>query len=146
MKNKIITFLLLIYSITCFSQKEINWQDLSKVTFTDKYFKEYKGYFKYPTFSASIKALEGKRITLKGYFLDIIQAENVFILSKGPMASCFFCGAGGPETAVEIQYINTKNFKTDDIVSITGTLKLNSSDVMHFNYILKNCVVTLLEK
>lgn len=145
MKNKIFTLFLLISSLTCFSQQEINWHDLSKVTFTDKYFEEYKDYFQFPTFSTSIKELEGKRITLKGYFLDIIQAENVFILSKGPMSSCYFCGEGGPETAVEIHYVNTKKFKTDDLVSITGTLKLNSSDVMHFNYILSDCKVEIVK-
>ena len=99
----------------------------------------------YPTFSEEVKALNGKLITIKGYFLDIIAKKNVFMLSKGPMASCYFCGQGGPEFAIEIEFINKKNFKTDDIVLITGLLKLNKDDVEHFNYILKECKGTLVK-
>jgi hypothetical protein len=99
----------------------------------------------YPTFSEDVKALNGKLITIKGYFLDIIAKKNVFMLSKGPMASCYFCGQGGPESAIEIEFINKKNFKTDDIVLITGLLKLNKDDVEHFNYILKECKGTLVK-
>ena len=93
----------------------------------------------YPTFSGSVKALKGKKITIKGYFLDVIAKENTYMLSKGPMASCYFCGQGGPESAIELEFINKENFKTDDIVSITGTLELNKDDIEHFNYILKEC-------
>ena len=134
----IYVFFLFICSC-CFCQQKVTWQDLSKITFTDTYFSEYNDYFMYPTFSASVKALEGKQITITGYFLDVVAKENVFMLSKGPMASCYFCGEGGPESAIEFEFINEQNFKTDDIVSITGILKLNKDDVEHFNYILKEC-------
>ena len=139
MRNKAINVFLLLVCSYCFSQQNVTWQDLSKVKFTDKYFSEYDDYFMYPTFSASVKALEGKQITIKGYFLDIVAKENTYMLSKGPMASCYFCGQGGPESAIELEFINTQNFKTDDIVSITGILNLNKDDVEHFNYILKEC-------
>ncbi|WP_254712959.1 hypothetical protein [Polaribacter sp. NJDZ03] len=112
---------------------------MSKIKFTDTYFSKYDAYFMYPTFSASVKALEGKEITIKGYFLDVVAKENIYMLSKGPMASCYFCGQGGPETAIELEFINKQNFKTDNVVSITGTLKLNKNNVEHFNYILTNC-------
>jgi hypothetical protein len=92
-----------------------------------------------PTFSASVKTLEGRQITIKGYFLDVVTKKNVYMLSKGPMASCYFCGQGGAESAIELEFINKQNFKTDDVVSITGTLKLNQNDVEHLNYILTNC-------
>lgn len=55
------------------------------------------------------------------------------------MSACFFCGQGGPETAIELQFSNTKNFETDNIVRVTGTLKLNKDDVEHFNYIFTEC-------
>ena len=46
---------------------------------------------------------------------------------------------------MEINYINTKKFKTDDLVAIAGTLKLNSTDVMHFNYTLSDCKIELIK-
>ena len=135
MKNKFLIVLFLTYGIS-YSQQQITWDHLAKVTYTDKFFPVYDDYFMYPEFSASVKALEGKQITISGYFLNIAPEEKLYILSKGPMSSCFFCGQGGPETAIELQFEKAPNFKTDDIVHITGTLKLNQDDVEHFNYII----------
>jgi hypothetical protein len=139
MKNKGIYVFFLFVCSCSFSQQNVTWQDLSKIKFTDTYFSEYDDYFMCPTFSASVKALKGKKITIKGYFLDVVAKENIYMLSKGPMASCYFCGQGGPESAIELEFINKENFKTDDIVSITGILELNKDDIEHFNYILKEC-------
>jgi hypothetical protein len=139
MRNKGIYVFFLFVCSCSFSQQNVTWQDLAKIKFTDKYLSEYEAYFMYPTFSASVKALEGKQITIKGYFLDVVAKENIYMLSKGPMASCYFCGQGGPESAIELEFINKENFKTDDIVSITGMLELNKDDIEHFNYILKEC-------
>jgi hypothetical protein len=139
MRNKGIYVFFLFVCSCSFSQQNVTWQDLAKIKFTDKYLSEYDAYFMYPTFSASVKALKGKQITIKGYFLDVVAKENIYMLSKGPMASCYFCGQGGPESAIELEFINKQNFKTDDIVSITGILELNKDDIEHFNYILKEC-------
>ena len=146
MKNNIILFIALLSSVFCFAQEEITWEDLAKVKFTDKYFSEYDDYFMYPEFLPSVKNLEGKKITIKGYFLNIdFDEQELFILSQGPMSACFFCGQGGPETAVELLFDKNPNFKNDNIVAITGTLKLNKDDVEHFNYILKDCSGVLMK-
>lgn len=138
MKNKILIALLFLTSTVSFAQMEINWEMLADVKFEKKYFPEYGESFMYPNFSASIKALEGKKVSIIGYFLNIDPEGKLYVLSKGPMSSCFFCGIGGPETAIEIQFSSPPKFKTDDIVTVTGVLKLNSDDVEHFNYILTN--------
>lgn len=143
MKNKVLFTCILLYSSFCFSQQKVTWKDLAKVKFTDKYFPEYDDTFLQPEFSTSVKNLEGKQITITGYFLNIDPKGKLYILSKGPMSACFFCGIGGPETAVELQSTFKRKFKTDQIVTVTGTLKLNGSDVEHFNYILINCKATL---
>ncbi len=140
MKNRFLITITFLVSSLCFSQQQITWEDLAEVTYTEKFFPKYDDYFLYPEFSPSIKALERTQVTLSGYFLNIDPERKLYILSKGSMSSCFFCGQGGPETAVELQFINKPNFETDNIVSITGILKLNKDDVEHFNYILKECV------
>jgi hypothetical protein len=139
MKNKILIIVSLLFCCTCFSQKKITWHDLTQVEFSEKFFPALGEYFLYPKFLPSVKDLEGKQVVITGYFLNIDPQGKLFILSKGPMSSCFFCGVGGPETAIELQFISKQNFKTDDIVTITGTLKLNADDVEHFNYILTDC-------
>ena len=136
MKNKLIATLFILTSFTCFAQQKITWKDLSKVKFTKKYYPDYKATFLHPTFSSSVKALEGKQISITGYFLNIDPQENFYILSKGPMASCYFCGTGGPETAIEIEFLSKPSFATDDVITVTGILQLNDQDVEHFNYIL----------
>ena len=109
------------------------------MTFTEKFFPSFGEYFLYPKFGENIRSLEGQKVSLIGYFLDIDPNGQLLILSKNPMASCFFCGGAGPETAVEVQFKTRPNFRTDDIVMVTGKLKLNAEDVQHFNYILTEC-------
>lgn len=140
MKNRLALILLLLVSFFGYSQKNISWQDLAQVNFTEKYIASYGEYFLYPHFERSLKEIEGQRVTITGYFLNIAPEDDIFILSKSPMASCFFCGAAGPETAIELQFKNTPHFKTDAIVSVTGVLALNADDVDHFNYILTGCI------
>jgi len=124
-----------VLSAIGFAQEAVTWKNLSKVTFEDKYFPEYDAIFLHPTFSDSVKALEGKELTITGYFLSIDPEKEFYVLSKGPMNACFFCGVGGPETAIELQFTSDPKFKTDDIITVTGKFKLNSVDVRHFNYI-----------
>jgi hypothetical protein len=145
MKNKILLLLIFLTCSVSLAQKKITWDDLAEIKYEKKYFPEYDEYFMYPTFSSPVKALEGKKVTITGYFLNIDPSGELFIVSKGPMASCFFCGIGGPETAIEIQFDSPPNFKTDDIVTVTGTLKLNADDVEHFNYIFTKSEAKLIK-
>jgi hypothetical protein len=86
--------------------------------------------------------LEGKEVYLKGYMLAIDPEEDIFILSRNPFASCFFCGNGGPESIVELKLKPKQpNFQMDQIVTIKGRLKLNRDDIYHCNYILEEAEV-----
>ncbi len=143
MKNKILIFFFFLSVTICLAQQKVTWEDLSKVTYTDKYFPELDNTFLHPTFSESVKSLDGKQISITGYFLNINPRGNIYILSKGPMASCFFCGSGGPETAIELEFSTKQFYKTDTILTIIGVLKLNDSDIEHFNYILTECKSTV---
>ncbi len=138
MKNKIVIALVLLGSLSISAQKKVTWEDLAKVSFIDKYYKDYGQSFLFPVFSESVKNIEGQKITISGYFLSLDPSGAVYMLSKGPMAACFFCGIGGPETAMELQFKETPEFETDDIITVTGVLKLNKDDVEHFNYILQD--------
>ena len=69
--------------------------------------------------------------------------EGYYILSKGPFASCFFCGDGGPETIVELELKNKNQyFMMDEIATIKGVLKLNADDIYQCVYILQNAEVS----
>ena len=139
---KFLVLLFLLFSTVVKSQTEITWYTLDDVTFTDKYSEEAQGYYYYPNFGGSVKALEGKRVLLKGYMLVIDPTKNIYILSRYPYASCFFCGSGGPEAIVELQLKpDHPKFKMDQIVTISGILELNYDDIYQCNYILGDAEV-----
>ncbi len=117
-----------------------DWKFLSKVTFEDRYYEELEAWYLYPKFGKKIKALNGKRVIIKGYIIPLDTEGGVFALSAYPFSSCFFCGGAGPESVMSLKFNKNpgKKYKTDDVVTFTGTLELNDSNVDEFNYILQN--------
>jgi len=91
MKNKFFySLMFLLVSLSTVGQKKVDWKDLSKVKFKEKYFKVYDEWMLYPNFSESVKALNGREISISGYFLDVDPTGKMYVLSKNPMSSCFF--------------------------------------------------------
>lgn len=114
----------------------ITWETLADVSFEDKHYPEFDQYLPYPTFGNSIKALEAKEVKITGYVIPI-EPER-YILSQNPFASCFFCGGAGPETVLELELTSyEKTYYTDEYLSFTGFLKLNTSNIDKLNYILE---------
>jgi hypothetical protein len=59
------------------------------------------------------------------------------ILSKVPYSACFFCGGAGPESVVEVYFTDKHpRFKADQVIKVTGILRLNDTDITHMNFIL----------
>jgi hypothetical protein len=59
------------------------------------------------------------------------------MLSSLPLNACFFCGAGGPETVIEVFLKKEINY-TEKPVEVQGTLRLNDKDPDKMMYILEN--------
>ena len=119
------------------NDKFATWKVLEGITY-DKTTDEY-GEIYVPVFGEKVKALAGKKVTLPGY---IIPFEGMFkpdhlIISSLPIASCFFCGSGGPETVAEVE-LSTPIRYTARLVEVTGILRLNDSDTDRLMYILEN--------
>lgn len=145
MIKQIFLVFLFIAATETFAQTTLTWDELGVIKFDITYVEKYDEYFLKPTFSEKIKAQEGKKITVTGYFLDIAAGGEILLLSQNPMASCFYCGAAGPESIIEVNFIEKPSFKTDEIVAITGVLELNQFDVDHFNYILNEATGKLID-
>ncbi len=126
------------------AQVELTWKEFADVNFEPVYNKKYDVHFLMPKFGEKIQSYRGKQISIKGYFLDISGSGDVFLVSQNPMASCFFCGAAGPETIIEVNFKETPPFKTDQIVEVMGILELNANNVDHCNYILKKATGRLV--
>ncbi len=140
-----ITFFI-VFKFNLFSQQNLSWNDFDDVKFYNVYSAKYDDIFLKPKFGPIIKSYQGAKIRVKGYFLDFsIDDDGFYLLSKNPRSSCFFCGGAGPESVVEVVFKKKPNFKTDQIVEVTGVLILNVEDVDHCNYILKDAVGRLIE-
>lgn len=131
---------MMAFAAKSFSQEAVNtqvWKALSSVSYTiseDEYGELYL-----PEFSKNAKELEGKVVTVPGYIIPfdgMFKPEHV-IVSSLPLASCFFCGSGGPETVMEV-YLKDPIEYTEALVAFKGKLKLNGSDYEKLMYILED--------
>lgn len=122
------------------------WALFSKTRFVEKLNREFGMYFLYPKFPDELMAFEGKIVTVSGFYIPLdMNASNIAVLSKFPMAECFFCGGAGPESIV-VGYLKNKpnrKIKTDEIVKIRGKLKLNENDIDELNFILQDAEIIL---
>ncbi|MEM8845616.1 MAG: hypothetical protein AAFY00_02840 [Bacteroidota bacterium] len=137
MNNRVLLLLILVcISTSGLAQKQLTWEDFADVNFEAQFNEKYGVHFLMPTFGEDIKSYQGKKVSIKGYFLDISGSGDIFLISQNPMASCFFCGGSGPETIIEVAFKEKPPFKTDQIVVVTGLLELNTDNVDHCNYIM----------
>jgi uncharacterized membrane protein YcgQ (UPF0703/DUF1980 family) len=136
---KLVSILVLYYGFIVQPSTD-GWDIFAKVKFTEKFFKDLNEYYMVPFLDSRIKFYEGKEITLEGYFLPYdLSDKNSVVISRNPFAACFFCGGAGPESVAEIVFSSKPpRFKADQIITITGILKLNDSDINHMNFILEN--------
>ena len=67
-------------------------------------------------------------------------SNSFFVLSRFPYQSCFFCGAAGPETVIEV-YSESSNIKIDKKVIVRGVFKLNESDPVQLFFMLKDAEI-----
>ena len=123
-----------------YGQAEMQWKDFSEVVFDFKYIPEEKKLASNPTFPPEIQALSGQRIRITGYIIPMKAAERAYALSEFPNASCFFCGNAGLETIMELRLKKKRtSYKTDEIRTFTGTLRL-SSDINELPFVLENAI------
>lgn len=117
------------------------WQVLAEVHFKQE--KDGNGYgMDIPVFSNHLKSYQKKKIVLKGYIIPLEESggNGRFMLSSMPFNVCYFCGAAGPETVVEIETTEKIKFTTRQI-AMQGILVLNDNDPDHHIYILRSAQI-----
>jgi hypothetical protein len=125
------------------AQKFDSWNEFAKTKFEPKYYEKLGEYQFYPNFTTSLKGMAGKEIMIEGYYVPFApEGDNYIILSKFPMSQCFFCGGGGPESVVEVNFQkDIPRVQVDDLILVKGKLKLNTDDFDHVNFILTDAVL-----
>jgi len=138
LKIAVLTVLVtLVGQASLLAQSTNVWKSLTEVTY--KISEDEYGELYVPVFSENITKMEGKVVEADGYiipFEGMFKPEHI-ILSSLPLAECFFCGSGGPETVMEVDMASPINY-TSNRVRVRGTLTLNSKDPEKLMYILTN--------
>lgn len=121
------------------------WRTLGQLTYKKQYNDMFGFEIDMPVFGESIKALENEIVMIRGYIIPVEGYRNhkEFIFSAFPYSQCFFCGAAGPETVMEIYAKEPVRF-TSEMIWLKGRLVLNDNDINHLFYILED-VVTVSE-
>jgi hypothetical protein len=125
-------------------QNQNFWQVLAEVGFQTR--KDASGtIIETPVFSKNLKSFNGKKVKLKGFIIPINEVgdQDKFMLSSLPFNVCYFCGAAGPETVVEVVSDDNVRFNTKAIW-VEGYLYLNDHDPDHHMYIIKSAQVVAL--
>jgi len=139
--NKFICVIILFISNNIFSQIEIDWLMLRDVYYKSEYKDDVYGYMQIPYFGKGVEDLDNKEVKITGFMLTLSPDEGIFVLSQNPYADCFFCGYGGPESAIELRLKpGYDSFLMDELVTVTGTLRLNREDVSNGVYVMDNAV------
>ncbi len=122
------------------AQKLLTWDQLTDVTFSKVYDQETGIELLTATFGPTLKALDGEEVVIKGYIIPLDPLGTQYVISRNPMASCFFCGGSGPETVAELKlHPNSfRRYKTDEVLSFKGKLQLNEKNSTSLNYVILN--------
>ncbi|MCU0469228.1 MAG: DUF3299 domain-containing protein [Arcicella sp.] len=138
MTLKTIIFLFILGTASLQEQlpQVISWKDLKDVRFRKKLNPEVGMVFLYPEFGLKVKTLSGKELIIKGYTIPI-NTEGTYVISQYPMSQCFFCGGAGPESMIELRLKKNKRFKTDEIHTFKGKLRLNPDNIEELNYVFE---------
>ena len=139
--NKFFYIIILLISNSLFSQIEIDWLKLRYVYYESEYSKDQYGNIQVPHFGETVESLDNKEVRITGYMLTLSPDEGIFILSENPYAECFFCGFGGPESAIELRLKpGYDDFLMDELVTVTGILRLKRDDVTSGVYLIENAI------
>ncbi len=133
MKNLIWTLVLTIVITQAVNaqkaKKEINyWHILENVTLKNIYNPFTEDFSSSPTFGKKVLKLDGKKINLSGFIIPADLTKGRMTLSKFSYSSCYFCGAAGPESVIEIEAKTPIIYRMDKAIRLQGTLRLNKKD------------------
>jgi len=117
------------------------WYTLAMVNMESKFDDMMGMVIKTATPTPVVEKLAGTEIEIRGYMiaLDVKAQQSHFMFSRYPQNMCFFCGAAGPESAMQVFMKGGKKIKhTTNKVVLKGTLNIQQGDPTGLIYTLTN--------
>ena len=124
--------------------KPDHWLTLSMVNLESKFDDMMGMVIKTATPTPIVQAMHGKEIEIRGYMiaLDVKAAQSHFMFSRFPQNMCFFCGAAGPESAMQVFTRDKVKLKhTTNKVVLKGTLNIQKGDPTGLIYTLTDATL-----
>jgi len=115
------------------------WNTLAMVNMESKFDDMMGMIIKTATPTPIVQALDGTEIEIRGYMiaLDVTAKQSHFMFSRYPQNMCFFCGAAGPESAMQVFMKDSKKLEhTTNKVVLKGILNIQKGDPSGLIYTL----------
>jgi hypothetical protein len=113
---------------------------LLKVKFEKQYNEDLGFEVDMPVFSDTLLALNGREVIAEGFYIPVDETgdESILILSAYPFAQCFFCGAAGAESVIDVLNIGKlPKMKVDQKIRFKGKFRLNKDNFDFLIYVLE---------
>jgi len=115
------------------------WNTLAMVNMESKFDDMLGMIIKTATPTPIVEAMDGKELEIRGYMiaLDVTAKQSHFMFSRYPQNMCFFCGAAGPESAMQVFMKDSKKIEhTTNKVVLKGILNIQKGDPSGLIYTL----------
>lgn len=120
------------------AQQLLTWETLGDVKFTKAFDPGLGIEVLNAVFGGSVQKLENQQVIIRGFMIPLDPLGTQYVLSKYPMAQCFFCGNAGPETVIELRLHpkSIRRYAMDEVHTFKGTLLLNEKNTSSLNYVI----------
>lgn len=135
--KKLVLLLFMCLCTASYAQERLTWNTFERLNFEEVYETTTASWLQVPVWTEDLKKWDGKSVKITGYIIALDAVNAQYALSAFPFSSCFFCGAAGPESVLELDLKNTEKYLTDEVVTFKGILELNA-DPLKFPLTLKN--------
>ena len=129
-----------IYALFASAQeKSDHWNTLAMVDKESKFDDLYGMIVEVATPQSMVYGLSGKEIEIRGYIIALAAKTELkhFMFSRYPQNMCFFCGAAGAESAMQVFMKEGKQVDfTSDKVALKGILNIQQGDPSGLIYTL----------
>lgn len=137
----LLVFLSLFSSNTVLAQADLPWETLLDANFKYTYDVEQDIWYNKPNFNKQVQKLEGKEVMVQGFMVPVDVTGDTYVLSAFPYSACFFCGAAGKESVMEIRLKDSEQrFEMDQMLRFKGKLDL-VDEVYGLMYVLEEAEV-----
>ena len=124
--KKLALLLFMCLGLIGFAQERLSWNTFERLNFEEVYEPTTASWVQVPVWTEELKQWDGKLVKITGYIIALDAVNSQYALSAFPFSSCFFCGAAGPESVLELDLKHQQEYLTDEVITFKGVLELNT--------------------